>query len=87
MGPLLPKVWFLPLQNGYKNITLASWVTMKNVIVRNASGIVATQEILAFCFFKLSEPRDPSIWEAISSALAVAINQWADCLDLGWKAI
>lgn len=40
-----------------------------------------------FClFFSNSlDPWDQSIWEAISSELAVAVNQWADCLDLGGR--
>ena len=32
-------------------------------------------------FFSLLDPRDQFISEAISSALVLAANQWADCLD------
>lgn len=36
---------------------------------------------------KLLAPKDQSILEAISSELSAAVNQWADGLDLGLKAI
>lgn len=67
-------------------ISLTSWGVMKNLDIRNARCVAITQEILAFQK-ELSAPGDQSILEAISSELAAAINQWADGLDLGLKAI